>query len=264
MPITILGRAIAAGVELAEIKYSPGLHLPRHAHERAGFCLVVDGTYVEDYKTRGLECRARTVTFSPAGEEHRNVFDDCTVHCLTIDVPHEFLARLDGVPLRDPFEQHGGTLAMLAERLLLETRDADDASPLAIEGLVLEMIATAARSARHRGKARVTPAIRRIREMLQARFAEPLALTDIAEAVERHPVYIASAFRRAYGETIGACVRRLRIDHARRELARGKLTLADIALSSGFADQSHLTRTFHKATGMTPAAYRALIADNRG
>src|SRR6266550_4611528 len=161
MPVTTLARATAAGIDLAELKYSAGLHLPRHSHERAGFCLVLDGTYVEDYSTRNLNCRAHTVTFSPAGEEHRNIFGEGTVHCLTIDVPHQFLARLDGLTLRAPFEQQGGTLAMLAERLLFETREADDASPLAIEGLVLEMIAVAARS--ERVHSHVSPAIHRVR-----------------------------------------------------------------------------------------------------
>jgi AraC family transcriptional regulator len=261
MPVTTLARATAAGVDLAEIEYSPGLQLPRHSHERAGFCLVLDGTYIEGYSTRNLNCRAHTVTFSPAGEEHRNVFGEGTVHCLTIDIPQQLLARLNGATLRTPFEQQGGTLAMLAERLLFEARDADDASPLAIEGLVLEMLAVAARS--ERVHAPVSPAIRHVRDLLEARFAEPLEVADIAAAVERHPVYVATAFHRAYGETIGTCIRRLRIEHARRMLADSESPIAEIALSAGFANQSHFTRAFRKMTGMTPAAYRALIADNR-
>ena len=35
-----------------------------------------------------------------------------------------------------------------------------------------------------------------------------------------------------------------------------KLPLADVALACGFADQSHLTRTFRRLEGMTPAAFR--------
>ena len=262
MPISTLAHTSAGGIEIAELTYSAGLQLPRHAHDHAGFCLVIDGTYVEGYGSRDLQCRASSVTFSPAGEEHRNHFDGAPVHCLTVDIPPQLLTRLDGMPLRDPFEEHGGTLSMLAHRLLGETRVADDASPMAIEGLVLAMVATAARIALT-NDARLTPMVKRVREIVEARFAEPLSLSDIADLVDRHPVHVASAFRRAYGETIGNCVRRLRIDYVRRELARGDRPVADIALGAGFANQSHLTRAFHQATGTTPAAYRDLIRGKR-
>ena len=69
--------------------------------------------------------------------------------------------------------------------------------------------------------------------------------------------------RRAYGETIGGCARRLRVDYVRRELTRSDAPIADIALQAGFANQSHLTRAFHRATGTSPAAYRRLMRDKR-
>jgi AraC-like DNA-binding protein len=100
--------------------------------------------------------------------------------------------------------------------------------------------------------------LRQVRELLEARFTESLRLAEIADAVGRHPVYLATSFRRAYGETIGDCVRRLRVERARRELEQSDAPIADVALTAGFANQSHLTRTFRKVTGMTPAAYRRL------
>src|SRR6185436_1211724 len=114
----------------------------------------------------------------------------------------------------------------------------------------------AARSARHAPETKVSPAIRQVRELLEVHFIEPLLLADIATAVGRHPVYLAANFRAAYGETIGECVRRLRVERACRELAGTESPLAAVALSCGFASQSHLTRVFRRVTGLTPAAYR--------
>jgi AraC-like DNA-binding protein len=44
-------------------------------------------------------------------------------------------------------------------------------------------------------------------------------------------------------------------------LRDGRLSLSDVALSCGFADQSHFTRVFTKLTGLTPGAWRRLLND---
>ena len=259
--ITTLRQTRTAGIELTELLYAHDVRLPRHAHENAGFSLVLEGRFREGYAARELACRPHSVSFTPGNAEHTNVFTHA--HCFTIELPPPLLARLDGAPLVDPFEQHGGMLELLAQRLLAECRDADDVTPLAIEGLGLEMIAAASRAAHSSGDSQKAPAMRRVRELLEARFARPLRLDEIAAAVGRHPVYVSASFRRAYGETISDFVRRLRVEHARRELARGALPIAEIALQSGFANQSHFTRAFRKAHGVTPAAYRNLTAGKR-
>jgi AraC family transcriptional regulator len=261
--ITTLLQTRTSGIELTELVYADGLRLPHHVHEDAGFSLVLDGTHSEGYGARELVCRPHSVAFTPGGTEHTNVFAPRGSHCFTIVLSQPLMARLDGAPLVDPFEQQGGMLELLAQRLLAECRNADDVAPLAIEGLVLEMIAAAARTLRSSGDSKKTPAIRRVRELLEARFAEPLRLDDLAAAVGRHPVYVSASFRRAYGETISDFVRKLRVEHARRELARGALPIVEIALASGFANQSHFTRAFRKAHGVTPAAYRFLITGKR-
>jgi len=66
-------------------------------------------------------------------------------------------------------------------------------------------------------------------------------------------------FARATGLTPHAYLIQRRIDMARALLARGS-TLVDAAAASGFADQSHMTRLFIRAYGITPGAYAAALA----
>jgi AraC-like DNA-binding protein len=49
-----------------------------------------------------------------------------------------------------------------------------------------------------------------------------------------------------------------RLDGARAAIAAGR-SLARAAADAGFADQSHLTRQFKRAYGMTPGRWRNLI-----
>jgi AraC family transcriptional regulator len=48
-----------------------------------------------------------------------------------------------------------------------------------------------------------------------------------------------------------------RIDKAKRLLRGSRLGVLDVALATGFADQSHFAKTFRRVTGAVPTAYRA-------
>ncbi len=62
------------------------------------------------------------------------------------------------------------------------------------------------------------------------------------------------AFARLTGLPPHAYLLQRRVLHARR-LVRGGMGLADAAVASGFADQSHMTRSFVRSFGLTPGAF---------
>jgi AraC-like DNA-binding protein len=71
------------------------------------------------------------------------------------------------------------------------------------------------------------------------------------------PAHLTRIFRQHYGHTIGSHVRQLRLEAARSQLGDAqRSTLAEVAVACGFSDQSHLTRLFHAAYGITPARFR--------
>jgi AraC family transcriptional regulator len=69
-------------------------------------------------------------------------------------------------------------------------------------------------------------------------------------------VTLARGFRKAYGCSVGAYLRWLRIVHAARRLAESDEPLAEIALEAGFADQSHFSNVFRRETGLSPSVFR--------
>jgi AraC family transcriptional regulator len=131
-----------------------------------------------------------------------------------------------------------------------------DALPLAMEGLVLELLADTARGKDDVKKRRSPNWLAQVRELLADRFPERLVLDEIAGTVGVHPVHLCRVFRQQYRCTIGDYIRKLRLDCASRQLATSSASLAEIALAAGFADQSHFTKAFRRASGMTPAEWR--------
>ncbi|MDD2214247.1 MAG: AraC family transcriptional regulator [Oscillospiraceae bacterium] len=85
---------------------------------------------------------------------------------------------------------------------------------------------------------------------------EKLTLEGLAQRCFYNPSYFSRVFKERYGLTLAAYLARVRIDRAKQLLLESDLPLAEIALQSGFGEQTALFRHFRKYCGMTPAAYR--------
>jgi AraC family transcriptional regulator len=155
---------------------------------------------------------------------------------------------------------HGGRIPGLAMNAYQEFCALDQFSLLSIEGFILEMIAEILRYSQRLQNRRPSTRISLVREVIQEHFSETLTLNEIAEKVGLHPAYVAQAFRKTYGSTVGEYTRWLRVEAACRELSKPNLPIATIAANLGFFDQSHFTRTFRRLIGVTPAEYRKSLS----
>lgn len=81
-------------------------------------------------------------------------------------------------------------------------------------------------------------------------------ISELARMVGLHPSWLGDAYRRAAGEGILDTTARLRVEHAAKRLRETTLPLAEIAIESGFFDQSHMIRTFHRILERLPSAVR--------
>jgi AraC family transcriptional regulator len=135
----------------------------------------------------------------------------------------------------------------------------DAVSPLAMEGLTLEILAELSRRPASAAERRPPGWLRRAKELLHDRFTESLSLDEIAAAAGVHPTHLARVFRRHYHCTIGDYLRGLRIDQARHELATSDTPLIEIAIRAGYCDQSHFSTAFQRHVGMTPTEYRRIF-----
>jgi len=258
---SLRSRAVG-GLVLTETTYRAGLKIARHSHERACFVLVLQGCFSESYERRTRTGAPSMLIFRPQGEPHADSFDRGAARCLNIELADEWLerARLHAaVVLKESGDYQSMNLRVLASRLFSEFRETDEASGLAVEGVMLEIISAAERGARGRTSGGVPLWLARAREFIHAHYRDGLTIALIAEAVGVHPVHLAREFRKRFHDSPADYVTRLRVAAACRELSRPGASLAHIAAATGFYDQSHFSKTFKRLTGTTPARYRSAL-----
>jgi AraC family transcriptional regulator len=248
-----------SGLTLSETRYQPCSCVPRHCHEHAYFCLIRSGTYREDYGGKHRSCGPLMLAFHPAEEVHAEEFGGDEVRSFNLEITSSWLRCINGKPpVHQPFDTKSGPLVALMVRLFEEFEQPDVSSSLMIEGLTLELLGLCVRENR-RGSS-IPQWLKRIRDQLREQCTAPFTLAALAADAGVQPGYVASAFRRHFGCTVGEFVRRERVALACQRLANSNTSLADIAILTGFADQSHFTRTFKRQIGLTPSAYRKMAA----
>jgi len=158
-----------------------------------------------------------------------------------------------------PVEFEGGLPAQVAARLYREFRQTDEVSSLVIEGLALEVSSYVAR-ARKSERFKDPPIwLTRARDLIQEEFCTKLSIDQIAKSAGVHPLHLVRVFHKFEGCTIGEYIKRMRVEFAAHQLSNSEVSLAELALSSGFCDQAHFSKTFKLSTGMTPSQYRSVF-----
>lgn len=110
----------------------------------------------------------------------------------------------------------------------------------------------------HRCAGGLSQAERRlVMEFIDANLDANISLAEMAGLLGLSVYHFSRKFRREFGCPPYAYVIQQRLEHAKRQLRRGKLPLKAVAASSGFADQSHMTRLFRRMLNVTPAEYRS-------
>jgi AraC family transcriptional regulator len=244
--------SVDAGVwRISEKVYRPGAVMPKHAHHTSNLSFVLGGALEETSGSAVNRCRAGSWVVKPAGTEHDNRVG-----------PRG--ARLLELVLQEPPAgrelvygwSHGGPEATGFLKVYRELRLGGSDAPLILTGLCESLAENPGRGSEREGPAWVPRVAERIRDT----GGVVGSLASLAGEFHVHPTYLARVFRRCFGCTVGEYARGVKLGLAARMLGRQTTApLSEIALTAGFADQSHFTRVFQAHTRLTPARYRRLL-----
>jgi AraC family transcriptional regulator len=96
---------------------------------------------------------------------------------------------------------------------------------------------------------------RKLAQHIRERLGEDLSLVDLATFTGIGPRHFSRLFRKAFGVTPHRYILNQRLDEGARRLSNSSLDIAEIALSLGFASQSHFATAFHKRFAQSPRRY---------
>ncbi len=246
------------GFSLYRGMHPQGTELPKHMHQDPTLCYVLRGRFTEYVGGRAVDCLSDSLKVTPAGETHWNRFDASETHGLRIDVDRERFADSREIHrlLNERIHVSGAHAGGIVNRLLSEFDSGDDTAAIAVEGLLLELLATLAREVAPASSAVVSRWLREADEMIRELYPSSIALSAVARAVGVAPATLARSYRSAFRITVGERIRKLRLERAVRDLLESDDSLSLIALRAGFYDQSHFTNLFRRRFGVTPAQYR--------
>jgi AraC family transcriptional regulator len=250
----------SGGLKLFDLLYPAGSELRPHAHQHATVAVALAGSLQTVLASgRSYQSAPNTVMTLPAGEVHAHVNGNSEARLVVLEASPAALdaeLRCCAHLLHDVRHCRDHRAGALAWTVAQELAAPDELTPLMLGGLAREMLAATARLTEPHREALRPRWLLRALEAIHARYSEALGLSELARQAGVHPVYFSRAFRAHMGCTLGAYLRKLRVDRAADMLASSQSSIADIALQVGFADQSHLSNVFRRLRGITPSRYR--------
>ena len=255
----IRSAAFGGNVRVIEHIYSPGDRQDKHAHPYASISVVLAGSVSESVGNKVENAFPLSVVVKPGDTEHADRFGTAGARMLSVQFERPIIESfIEGdLKLRRWQWVHGGAVArwMLC---LLQVYRSTALPNEELEDMVYEVFASLpiAKSMRAGSPPRW---LERVRQELDETFCASVRVSDLAASANVHPVYLARVFRRYVGCSITDYRTLLKARAAAELLASSGLPLATTAHDCGFADQSHMGRSFKSATGLTPRQYRTIV-----
>jgi AraC family transcriptional regulator len=239
--------------------------------------MVVAGSICVEYSAMNADGRfvagAGSVTIWPAGHELSPVawIAQRSTETLRVQVDMSTLEQL--APKDDPLaglrltQQCGieePTLASLMRLMEMDVAAGCPTGKLYGESLSLALAAHVAghystgaiEGVPRDGLAR--PVLARVLDYISANLGRDLTIIELAAIANMSPHHFSLRFKRSVGLAPHQWVMRARVHEAERLLRTRSMSVAEVALTLGFASQTHFTDVFRRATGATPRHYSRL------
>lgn len=246
-------------------KWETGYALQPRTVADYNFIYVTRGRVVWEIAGQPHELRPGGLALVPPGVSHRGWSETRRVTFVSVHVEVALPGGQDAFRLLVPpqFVQvpAGSRLDAYLRGALAEFDRADEREVrLMLPGwarlITLEFIRLGAQRGLLTPRA-LDPVVAGLLDELPRRLMEPVSLNELADRAGYSPQHLNRIFRRELGVTPLKHLMRLRLERAAALLAEGRLTVAAVARSLGFADAAYFARAFKARYGLSSRRYQA-------
>lgn len=247
-----------------------------HWHMEYEIVRVLEGALQMTIDGSDLTVRPGDLVFITGGSLHAGVPENCVYQCIVFDL-NPFLAQN---PRCRSFLQQVADHTLFVQRFFSSCNrqenlcqimgtvfEAMERQPYGYEMTVFgelyhffgEVFAGhlyAQESSQTRRDSRKSAQLKAVLDFMEANYAAPLTLEQLAKAVHMSPKYFCRFFRDMTHRTPVDYLNYLRVEHAGQLLASSDLSVTEAAYSCGFNDLSYFIKIYKKYKGITPGKGR--------
>ena len=243
------------GLTVGTTDYRNGrINNARHFHDNPTICFLLRGGGVEKRNRDSYERCACDIRFYHGEELHQSIIKVFPSKCVNLELKPQFLRQYEiSENIINAAVSKNPDVKFLMLKIHSELAVNDSFTNSSIKILLFAMLDATRKNFREKPEW-----INQLHEVLNDRWAEQLTLEDLSLAVKVHPVTISKHFTKYFSCTMGEYMRKIKVGKSLFLIKNSKLSLTEIALQCGFADQSHFTRNFKRLTGFLPKNFRKM------
>ena len=208
-------------VGVASIVHKPRSNTPWHSHGDSRFIVTTGGTGLQVGKNRSIHRRAGIIQFNPAGDPHRDVISPNGLNSLTLELGFSFQETLreSGYQLNVRFDAESFEACTIAQRIddLLFDKELLS-SQFRLRGLAYELLAIFISQCVGPTFFKPSNWLSAAHDFILSEYRRRPSFEQIAKAVGVNPAHLERSFRKHYGISMVALVRKLVTEEALRLL----------------------------------------------
>jgi len=251
------------GIERVEARFRGGGFAP-HRHDTYAFGVTLSGVQTFSYRGIKRHCLPRQCHILHPDETHDGSPGSASGFCYRILYVDPSLVQqaLGGKALpfvADPVVTLPAARARLLSRAWDIDDDLDDVDHADMVSAIADTLQLLSTHSPQGPRSLPFEALRRVRDAMVADPVQRRAADQLERIAGLDRWTLARDFRAAYGTSPRTFRTMRQLDRARRLIMQGH-SLAEAAVEAGFSDQSHMSRMFKRAYGLTPVRWANAVA----